>query len=157
MIHRNLKYRRNDRLEKRLLPLLCNRVFHVTTRDAFAKILETGSIYPNPSGLLRYTCGQSEKSFFRQRSCVSFVDLRTVTPQELDDGLMKYYFLNPSFADNQPVVLILSPSFFGELVPWTRWKSEQAWADIVVPFIEAGFPGGVGIDAIEEALIITIE
>jgi hypothetical protein len=156
LIERHLKFHRDD-LRACLLPKLEGRVFHVTTRAAFQKILEGGSINPNQDGSLGYTFGQSANSYFRHRGCVSVVDLRAVTPKELDDGLLKYYFLNPSFANNQPVFLLLFPSSYAQLIPWSRWKAEQAWAEMVVPYIEAGFPGSIGVCFIEEVFLADIE
>ena len=156
MIERHLKCHRDD-LRTRLLPELEGRVFHVTTLIAFQKILDTGAINPNQEGSLGYTFGQSANSYFRHRGCISVVDLRAVTPKELDDGLLKYYFLNPSFANNRPVFLLLSPSCYVQLIPWSKWKSEQAWAEMVVPYIEAGFPGCIGVGFIEEVFLADIE
>ncbi|MDI6727158.1 MAG: hypothetical protein QMD32_09320, partial [Smithellaceae bacterium] len=155
LVERHLKFHRDD-LRTRLLPQLEGRVFHVTTRAAYQGILETGTINLNQDGSLGYTFGQSETSYFRRRGCISVVDLREVKQEELDDGLLKYYFLNPSFAKNKPVFLQLSPSTYATLIPWSRWKDEQAWGEMVVPYIESGYAGSIGIGSVEEVILADI-
>jgi len=156
MIERALHVHYRD-LEKVLLPQLSNRVFHVTTDSAVAQIISEGVVRSNSDGRFRFTFGQSQNSYFRKRNCVSVFDLRSATPEQIDDSLEKYYFLNPSFTDNRPVYLFLNTCCSGRLVPWIRWKEESAWDDIVVPYVEAGYPGDLDLGLIDEVLRVDID
>ena len=123
-----------------LLPQLLNRVFHVTTDDAVARIISEGAIRTNAEGQFKFTFGQSEHSYFRKRNCVSVFDLRSVTSDQIDESLNKYYFLNPPFAENRPVYMFLNACCFDRLVPWSRSQEESARSDIVIPYVEAAIP-----------------
>lgn len=144
-------------LEKVLLPQLSNRVFHVTTEGAVPQIISEGVIRSNADGRFSFTFRQSENSYFRKRNCVSVFDLRSATPEQIDDSLGKYYFLSPSFAENHPVYLFLNASCFDRLVPWIRWKEESAWSDMVIPYVEAGYPGDLDFGLIDEILRLDID
>lgn len=144
-------------LEKELLPRLSKRVFHVTTEHAFAQIVSDGIIKPNADGGFAFTFGQSKNSYFRKRNCLSLFDLRAATPQQIYDSLEKYYFLNPPFTENRPVYLFLNACCFDKLVPWTKWKEENALSEMVVPYVEAGYPGNLDIGLIDEALHLDID
>jgi hypothetical protein len=43
------------------------------------------------------------------------------------------------------------------LVPWTRWKEEEARKEMVVPYVEAGHEGPISVDLIEEIICLEIE
>jgi hypothetical protein len=156
MIQHHRKLGRED-LHDRLLPELMGRVFHVTTRAAFAKIIQTGAIEPNHDGSLGYNYEQDANSYFRRRGCVSVVDLRAVAAEDLELGLSRYYFLNLSFVSNRPTFLIISPSCHQRLISWYGWKSERAHSETVVPYIEAGFPGSIATRLAEEALLVDVD
>ena len=144
-------------LSTKLLPLLVGRVFHITTHMAYARILVDGMIKSNKNEDFECTFGQSENSYFRKRGCVSVFDFRSVTPEQLEDALSKYYFLNPSFANNQPVFLFLNPACFERLVPWSRWKDEQAFGEMVIPYVEAGYPDDIHLALIDAALRVEVD
>jgi hypothetical protein len=144
-------------LRAQLLPRLVSRVFHITTVKAFNKILATGSIKPNTDGNFEFTFDQSRNSFFSRRGCVCVFDLRSATSEQIDDALYKYYFLNPSFVDDEPIYLFLSESCFKNLIPWTHWKEENAFREMVVPYVEAGYPGKIGIGLIDSVLHVKID
>ena len=44
-----------------------------------------------------------------------------------------------------------------QLRPWTEWKSSKSLSEMVVPYAEAGYPGAIPIDAIEEILEVAFE
>ena len=144
-------------LKDALLPQLLNRVFHVTTDDAVARIISEGAIRTNAEGQFKFTFGQSEHSYFRKQNCVSVFDLRSVTSEQIDESLDKYYFLNPPFAENRPVYMFLNACCFDRLVPWSRSKEENARSDIVIPYVEAGYPGDLDFGSIDELLRLDID
>jgi len=49
------------------------------------------------------------------------------------------------------------PDIYAALIPWTRWKEEEAWSDQVVPYVEAGYPGSIPINLIDEVICLTLE
>ena len=145
-----------DHLWSQLLPRLVGRVFHVTTREAYVAIREAGAIRPNistfPSPFGKY------QSFFRKRGCVSVFDLRTATPEQISVSVGKSGLLSPGRSGKWPqVYLFLASECFERLVPWTRWKEEDAKSDAIVPHIEAGYPGEVSTDLITAALVVTVD
>ena len=140
-----------------LLPHLLEHVFHVTTRAAYAGILTDGRIRPNQNGNFAFTFGQSESSYFRRRGCVSVFDFRGVNSERLEEALLRYYFLNPSFTDNQPVFLFLNTACFERLVPWSRWKDEKAYGEMVIPYVEAGYPGDIPVSLIDGVLRVEVD
>lgn len=156
MIETALRIHNRD-LKDALLPRLTNRVFHVTTGRAVFQVMSDGVIRANADGRFSFTFGQSENSYFRKRNCVSVFDLRARTPEQIEDSLGKYYFLNPSFAENRPVYLFLNASCFDKLVPWTKWKEERAWREMIVPYVEAGYPGDLEFNLIDEVLRLDID
>ena len=156
MIESALRIHYRD-LKDALLPQLLNRVFHVTTDDAVARIISEGAIRTNAEGQFKFTFGQSEHSYFRKQNCVSVFDLRSVTSEQIDESLNKYYFLNPPFAENRPVYMFLNACCFDRLVPWSRSKEESARSDIVIPYVEAGYPGDLDFGSIDELLRLDID
>ena len=156
MIETTLRVHYRD-LEKVLLPRLHTRVFHVTTERGIAQIVLDGVIRSNLDGKLNFTFGQSENSYFRKRNCVSVFDLRAATQKQIDDSLEKYYFLNPSFTENRPVYLFLHACCLDKLVSWIRLREEGAWGEMVVPYVEAGYPGDLDFNLIDEVLRVDID
>jgi hypothetical protein len=144
-------------MENRVLPLLIRRVFHVTNAMAFSSILLDGAIKANMAGELTFSCGQSENSFFRKRGYVSVCDLRSVSDAQISESLMKYNFLNPSLGKDTNVYLFLRSACFDHLLTWRIWHEEKAYTDMVVPHIEAGYPGEIGLNLIESALYVDVE
>jgi hypothetical protein len=145
-----------DNLRDVLLPLLVGRAFHVTTKPGYDAIRAAGAIRPNSDATFKSPFG-NYKSYFRSRGCVSVFDLRTATPAQVDEGLGKIYFLNPARASNDPVYLFLADECSARLLPWSRWKDDQAWSEMVVPYIEAGHPGDIALTFITDALIVRID
>jgi hypothetical protein len=140
-----------------LLPILVGRVFHVTTPEAFANLLAEGMIKTNENGDFAFTFGQSANSYFRRRGCVSVFDLRSVTSAQSEDSLRKYYFLTTWFTTNKPVFLCLNSTGFERLIPWIRWKEEEAYHEMVIPYVEAGYPGDIPIDLIDAAVRVEVD
>jgi hypothetical protein len=142
-------------LEAELLPRLMGRVFHVTPRTTYPGIVSDGSIKSNQTGCLGFTTSQSEVSYFRTRGCVSLIDLRTTTQEQVNDTLLRYYFLNPfSSPEDNPAFLLLkeSESCFEQLIPW----SDASVGDMVVPYVEAGYRERIPLSLVERVLLLEI-
>ena len=143
-------------LPTQLLPRLLRRVFHVTPRETYARILSDGAIRSNQSGELGFSFPQSEVSYFRKRGCVCVLDLR-VSPQQVDDALGKWYFLNPFPPKNRLAFLLLKDGCYGELVSRSYTQGKVDWREFSVPYVEAGFPAEIPLSFVERVLLVDIE
>ncbi len=138
----------------RLLPLLVGRVFHVTRLSALEQVLAAGEIRLNRDGQLPTLFG-STNSFFRKRGCVSVFDYRSATAEQIEESIGK---CSPfPISEDELAFLFLSKVAQDCLVPWTMWKTEQAWSDKIVPYVEAGHPGAIPITSIDEVFRVTID
>lgn len=135
-----------------LLPKLRGNVFHVTSREGFRGIEVSGAILANEDGLLGDSFPQSRGSYFRHQGCVCLFDLRSVLDDEIGHALEAYYFLNPPHVDNNPVFLFLQKRYYDRLRTW----SEAGQHGIVVPYVEAGFPGKVCMSMIREVWCVSV-
>jgi hypothetical protein len=131
-------------------------VFHVTRLAYLQSIIECGEIRPNADGELPTTFGSAKNSFFRNRNCVSLFDYRLAPTGEIKDFRLRCYPFTPARPPNGPIaILILDPEVCSVLIPWTKWKEEKAWSEMIVPYIEAGYPGPLPFRLVED--IISLE
>ena len=144
-------------LKTKLLPLLVGRVFHVTDTHALGRIRMSGAIKHNANEEFEFTFGQSRTSYFRSRQCISVCDLRSASQGEIEDSLGKYYFLNPRFVNNGPIFLFLREDCLHRLISWKKWKEDAAYTEMVVPYIEAGYPGNIEVGLVESILRVEVE
>ena len=140
-----------------LLPLLLERVFHVTDSAYLEEIVRSGGLRPEPDAAFASAFGSRPNGFFRKRGCVSVFDYRDASAEILDESIMKCAPWMPAYSGRDFSMLFLSEAAYGQLVPWTRWKEEAAYSDMVVPHVEAGHPGGIALDLIAEMLSVTVE
>ncbi|MCD0418898.1 hypothetical protein LOC51_16940 [Rubrivivax sp. JA1024] len=138
-----------------LLPELRGRVFHITSVANFLEIIRTGSILHNQSGELK--SNGSYNAYFKNRGCVSFCDLNTnVRPRKVREAALSKYNIFGQGDGERSVFLFLAPASYGKLIPWTAWKKDKAWSEMVVPHLESGYPGFVPLEEVEEALLLHI-
>lgn len=156
MLEKDLYMDHGEDLKDVLLPRLHGRVFHVTTLSAYASIISDRAIKSNQDAQYPFTYGQSKNSFFRNRGCVSFFDLREVSPEQMQETLGKYYFLNPPFTEGRPIYLFLNSLCFPQLLSWSLWKKQEAYREMVIPYVEAGFPDQVPLSLVDEVLRVNI-
>jgi hypothetical protein len=135
---------------------LKGRVFHVTREAYLDSIIECGEIRPNMDGSYSTTFGSSGNSFFRNRDCVSLFDFKSPTPEKIDEYAERCWPLQPVSEDDGIAVLFISESLYPALLPWTLWKEQEAYREIVVPYIEAGHPGPIPIEKVDEILIVSV-
>lgn len=146
---------RAEALASELLPKLLGTVFHVTDMKGYAGIVQDQEIRVDDGS--NPTTPQSKVSYFRTRGCVCLFDLRSVPMEEMELGLMKYYFLNPTHADNRPVFLFLDRSYWDRLISWTVSKEDEGLGAMVIPYFEAGHQGPIPLSCIESALLVEVE
>jgi hypothetical protein len=142
-----------DALESQLLPRLVGRVFHVTTPEAYTRILSDRFIKSNKAGDFPFTWEKSESSYFRKRGCVCVFDLRSATREQVNDGLLKC----PPWSNNQVVFLLLKESCYQRLIPWTIAKSDVGFREMYVPYVEVGYPDAISLDDVERVLLVDVE
>ena len=158
MIQTQLRLPENGVLEA-VLPRLKGRAFHVTLRTTLDFILRSEEIRPNQVGSYNSPFGSSN-SYFRKRDCVSLFDYRSLTPEQLDESLLKCSPTQPLHdPSNIPgiAIFLLSPKRCPELLPWTEWKQEQAWGEQVVPYAEAGYPGPISLKLVDEVICVEVD
>ena len=131
------------------------RVFHVTKLAYLDSILTTGEIRPNQDCSLPTTFGYLANGFFRNRNCVSLFDYRLGATDTIEDYRARCWPFQT--ARDGIAILVLKPDIHADLIPWTRWKEEEAWSEQVVPYVETGYPGPISIDLIEEVICLTVE
>lgn len=134
------------------------RVFHVTKRAYWPAIVASGELLVNEDGSLPTTFGCSHNSYFRKRKCVSVFDYRAPLDETIRDFRSRCYPFQAAEPGSEGIViLVLSPSIHHKLIPWTRCKEENAQSEMVVPYIEAGFPGAISLDYIDMAIFLQRE
>lgn len=151
MKSQHFKFANYRELDAALLPKLRDRIFHVTTPDAYAEITKAGNIVANAVGQYPMTCTQSEGSYFRKCGCVSLVDLRNISPADLDLGMKKYYFPQP-VQGNKAIFLVLSPKAYARVI-----RPEGVGVkEMLVPEFEVGYRDSIPLSLIEEVISIEV-
>jgi len=144
-------------LEKELLPLLLGKVFHVTTKDACSAIMAEKTIKNNMKGDYKFRFPQSENSYGRKRGYICLFDLRSATTQQIQDALMKFYFLNPFRNKSDPYFFIVSSSAWSQLIDTSVAKSEIGFKEMWIPDVECWFPKDLSLDHVDEVIEVKID
>lgn len=137
--------------------LLEGRVFHVTKREHWSAIQKSGALLPNQNNSFASSFGSSINSFFRNCGCVSVFDYR-VPP---DDVIIKFRRqcnpFQPATPENAGIaILVLSPRVHESLLPWSLWKERKAFGEMVVPYVEAGHPGPIPLELVENVFLLRV-
>jgi hypothetical protein len=136
---------------------LQGQVFHVTRLSFLSSIHKDGEIKPNRDGMLQTTFGSSTNAFFRKRNCVSLFDYRPALTEEIEGFRRHCYPFRPASPGNGGIaILILQSAAHEVLIPWTLWKDEQAWGEMVVPHVEVGYPGTLSLGLVAEIISVEI-
>ena len=139
-----------------LFPYLEGRVFHVTKESNLDSILECGEIQPNKDGLYGTTFGSSTNSFFRKRGCVSLFDYRSATQEQFDMFLGRCSPTQPASPEDRIAILFFNDSIYQDLLPWTMWKEEKAYREMILPYLEAGYLGPIAVEKVDEIIIVSV-
>ena len=140
-----------------ILARLEGRVFHVTRLTNWPRIQEDGHILPSPGDRAEQTFGHASHGFFRKRGCVSLFDYRTAPTDTVRDFRARCYPFRPAMPPSEGVaILIMKREGYRKLIPWTAWKDEEAFDYVIVPHAEAGYPGPLPIDVIEDVICLTL-
>ena len=132
--------------------ILEGRVFHVTLLPNWSLICQSGYIFPNKDGVLPYTFG-SDKSYFRNRGCVSVFDYRVKPPEDPINYRHRCHPLQPAQPDTPGVaILFLHPDIYPDLLSWELCRDEVMYRERVVPYVEAGYRGPIPVSKVEEVI-----
>ena len=140
-------------LREVLLPKLRERVFHVTTQEAWPCIQKSGRVLVSaPDCVIRW-----ENAGLRCIGHVSLCDLRSLEEEDLQHGLQKYYFLDPRRHSRGPVFLFLGRCAIEETASYQQLKGKvNRLGKLIAPFIEAGYPGDLSLAKIADVLRVDI-
>ena len=144
-------------LEEELFPLLLGKVFHVTTKDACSSIMAEKTIRNNMKGEYEFVFPQSENSYGRKRGHVCLFDLRSATTEQIQDALMKFYFLNPFRHRSDPYFFVVSSSIWSQLIETSVAKSEIGFKEMWIPYVECWFPKDLSLDHVDEIIEVKID
>lgn len=144
-------------LRQSLLPLVYGRIFHVTRSVNLQSILAEGCVRTNRDGRLQSTFGSSDISYFRQRDCVCLFDLFHSTPLEQEQHLSRCWPFAPARPGCGIAILLLAQHAHGTVITYESAKRDGALKEMIVPHVEAGYPGDMPLEAIEELIEVEVE
>ena len=123
----------------------------MTTHSAYGEIERDGAIKAGGDLPTRYP-----NAYFRSLGHVSLCDLRSVSDDQVKLALDRWDFLNPEGDRASPAFLFLDDDAFSRLVSGKKQLEDRDLYKLVVPYIEAGYPGDIPLDLIREALLVTV-
>jgi len=143
-------------LKEKILPLLKEKVFHVTSSEAYQAIVGDGMIKPNKNACFGYTFPQSAISYGVKREYICLFDLRNKSDDVIEESLMKFYFLKPFHDQSISVFLILSSRLYENLIYYTQAKEEVGYKEMYIPYVECWYPDNISLKRIDEVIEVTI-
>lgn len=143
-------------LNEQVLPMLRGRVFHVTSRERFDRIVASGSVRSNADGSLGNTYPQSAVSLGRHNRYVCLFDLRDQSEENIQWGLDCFYFLAPAPLGDEIVFLLLNPRYHAKLILWDDIKSGVPIGEFHIPHVECWFAEDIPISEFDEALHVRV-
>jgi len=139
-------------LRDKLLPILTDKVFHVTPYANYREIEKTGRIENSKNNKYKHT-SEDRKFWAKREGFVCLFDLRHKDEAVLRDSLMRYNFLDPWTQTNSErnIYLILDKDAHADLEYPTIGEKM-----LHVPHVECGYPGGIELSKISEILDVTV-
>jgi hypothetical protein len=140
-----------------LRALMQGRVFHVSRLGSLRQILADGEIRHNRDRLLPTAFGYLSNGYFRNRGCVSVFDYRADATDVIAERRSRCCPFSPASPDSDGIaIFVLDPATHARLRPWTDWEDEKASSEMVVPRVEAGYPGAIPLALISEILTLEV-
>ena len=146
---------KGDALQQ-LLPNIEGKVFHVSKSKNWPMIEELGKIIPNENGELETSFGSSKNSFFKNKGCVSVFDYRNINEDKPQEHAYKCSPTSPLTPEEGIVIFVLREESYSTLISWEGWKQEDL-SQMVVPHVEAGYPGAIELSLIDEIIFVTMD
>lgn len=147
---------RNDACEK-LLPILKEKVFHVTEFSNINSIIQSSAIMTNENGSMKGVFGHYSESYFRKKSCVSVFDYREIDVKKLNDSIGKcapWQSLRNKY--DSIAIFFLSKVAIRRLCTWKNLNKDTIRSDMIVPHVESGHPGSIPISDIDDVLVVRL-
>ena len=142
-------------LRKELLPKLRDRVFHVTTQEAWPSIVASGCVSVDPP---EYVLKWEYDAYFRSVRHISLCDLRSLAEDELELGLQRFRFLDPRRSSTGPVYLFLGRAATEKIVTYCEAVDRaHSLGKMIAPHIEAGYPGDLPLTEISDVLVVQVK
>ena len=141
---------------KQLMPRIEGKVFHVSKMSNWPSIEKLKKILPNRNGKLETTFGSSTNSYFKNKNCVSVFDYRKINEEEPQEHIHKCRPTKPLTPEDGIIIFVLGKEYHDKLMAWDGWKQDDL-RQMVVPHVEAGYPGAIELSQIEEAIFVTID
>jgi hypothetical protein len=148
---------REDELQEKLLPLLRDNIFHVTSRSAFQKIIKSKYIKSNQTGEFPFTFLQSQISYGRNRGYVCLFDLHFRNEEEIKNAISFFNHISPRKLGNNLAFLILDEIHNNKLISYKTAYSEVEYREMYIPKIECWYPGDLPIGHIKEVIKVSIQ
>lgn len=145
------------KLYKEIWPKLKGKVFHRTSLKNYQEIMSTGFIINNHDEAQKLNW--QSNSFFRNRKCVSVCDFYNNTRPRLTKSASYKYniFCQPSDLGGKFVFLFLSENEYPNLITWQTWQeNREAWSEVVVPYLESGYPDKIPLSSIADVWVIEV-
>ena len=143
----------------RLLPLLREQVFHVTSHDGFLSIETVGLISANKEGSFGNTYHRSAESFGRKHGYVCLFDFRNQPDEAVEWGLFCFDSLLPPQLGNDLVFLMLSPESYTRILLWgdpSCPKDDEKYSVRRIPRVECWYPGDMPLPEINRVLFVHV-
>lgn len=149
-----------------MLSLLRGTVFHLTTQESYKGILKCGMICNNKDERFNLNTA-SQNSFGRLNGYVCFFDLRDKDDNAIKDILCRYYFLGPTwfqqdhddYSESNLAYLILSPNHYEKLIPYAKAiESHRTTGKYLqhIPHAEAWIPDHIPLEWICRVYLVRI-
>jgi hypothetical protein len=139
------------------LPVLRERVFHVTAASNLEAIIASGSLLANPPDGSTGHFGTYRKSYGRTHNKVSFFDYRELTEETLEESFTKCCPWSGLHAcDHRIAILFLASLEWHALERWTREAMiATGWLQ-AVPWVESWHASPVPLNHIEEIFLVAV-
>lgn len=138
----------------KIISLLANHIFHVTKFENIASILAQKKIVASIDNRDQFTFGYSSNSYFKNRNCVSLFDFVNTSEGKIQTQITKCHPIQPLLNYKAIGIFILKKESYCNIIPWNDWKIEEAYSEMIVPYIEAGYPNQIDITDIAELIIV---
>ncbi|HET8761398.1 MAG TPA: hypothetical protein VFN94_10030 [Nitrospiria bacterium] len=144
-------------MEREVLPLLVNQVFHVTSYERYLKIAESGHISHNADDRHGHIYGQSLNSIGRKLKAVCLFDLRNKDLTSIEFELGCYHLPTVPQFGRTVTFLFLKTSEYARLVQWDSLDSNDKMSGQHIPKIESWYPGDLVVSKLSKVLIVDVD
>ena len=156
MNQRSIHIQKDEDPMEKLMPMLEGKVFHVSLTSNWAKIHKSREIVPNNENSLETTFGCSSNSYFKNNGCVSVFDYRRPLDEKLQKQIDKCQPIRPLREGKAITIFILKSEAHDHLRTWEDIRTNIG-DQLVVPYIEAGYPDKISLSLIEEFIFVTMD